>query len=88
MAAASNSSDYKKYKKYRALYKKYKAKIEQKYATRAKASARRSIQNSQRKTASVKNSPAASGISKKMDNAIKHLDKNGRNGSAIQEKGK
>ena len=88
MAAAANSPDYKKYKKYRALFIKYKKKIEEKYRNRAKTAARRSIQNSQHKTASVKNSPAASGITKKMDSAIKNLDKNGRNGSAIRETGK
>ena len=88
MAAAANSPDYKKYKKYRALYIKYKKKIEEKYKSRAKSVARKSIQNSQRKTASAKGNTAASGITKKMDNAIKNLDRNGRNGSAIKETGK
>ena len=92
MAAAENggkgSPDYRKYKKYKALFIKYKKKIESKYAHRAKSAARRSIQNSQHKVASVKNSPAAVGMTKKLDNTLKHLNKDGRNGTAIRENGK
>ena len=87
MAKRDNSPDYKKYKKYRDLYFKYKKKIEKKYGNRAKIAARRSIANSQRKSACVKSAQGA-GITKKLDTTIKKLDKDGRNGTAIKESGK
>lgn len=87
MAASAKSNDYKKYKKFRTLMLKYKAKIMKRYSAQSKVAARKAIQNSKRKAASVKGS-AASGITKKIDHAISGLDKTGRNGKAITEKGR
>jgi hypothetical protein len=84
LAEKANSADYRKYKKYRALYRKYRDKIFVRYGTRGKTMARRAIANSRNKASSTH----AQSTTKKIDNTIKKLNRDGRNGQAIKETGK
>ena len=92
-AQRANSADYKKYAKFRGLFKKYRDKILKMFGTRSKAAAKKSIANSQRKLAAIKPTTAkkkaqSTDLMKKMERVAKGLDKNGRNGRAIRENGR
>ena len=91
LAQKNKSADYKKYVKYRALFKKYRDKILKRFGVRSKSVARRAIANSQHKSAAMSNSAkraTAIDTTKKLDSVMKGLNKDGRNGKAIKTSGR
>ena len=91
LAQKNKSADYKKYVKYRALFKKYRDKILKRFGLRSKSVARRAIANSAHKTAAMSGSAkkaVAIDTTKKLESTLKNLDRNGRNGRAIKDSGK
>ena len=86
LAKANDDPNYPKYAKYRKLMREYRDKIFQRWETKARTNARKSISRSKTKAAASKGKKATQTV-KKLDNALKRVDKNGRNGTAIKERG-
>lgn len=69
LAEKANDPEYKKYQKYRALWKESRDKIYKKYMTKARSETKRVLSNSKRKATSMVSDGANSVVSK-MDKAI------------------
>lgn len=84
LSEKANDQLYEKYSKFRKLMIDNRMKIFAKYANKSKNEARRSIANARRKVSGMK-SPMGKSIVEKMDRQIAKLDKDGRNGSAVND---
>ena len=87
LAKINNDPNYPKYAKHRKAMKKFRDKIFSRWESKARSNARRSIANSKKKAASISSSKKAASTTAKLDNTLKKLDKNGRNGTAITAHG-
>lgn len=87
LAKVNNDPNYPKYAKHRKLMKEFRNKIFTRWESKARNNARKSIANSKKKAASISSSKKAAQTTAKLDNTLKKLDKDGRNGTAITVKG-
>ena len=85
LAQANKDPNFDKYIKYRDLMREYRDKIYQKYGNKGKAIARKEMRNAGNKAKAI---PGKQGkqMSDRIQTAIDHADKNGRNGYAINKK--
>lgn len=84
IGARKNDPDYKIYKKHRDAMIKAREKLFTKFASQSKSEAKKIMTNSKHK-ASAMSTPKGKSIADKMDKAIKKVDKNIRNHSAIKK---
>ena len=85
LASAKKDPNFYKYIKFRDLMREYREKIYQKYGNKGKAIARKELRNSGNNAKAI---PGKQGkqMSDRIQSAIDHADKNGRNGTAINKK--
>ena len=85
LAYANKDPNFDKYIKYRDLMREYRTRIYQKYGNKGKAVARKELRNAGNKAKAISGKQGKQ-MSDRIQSAIDHADKNGRNGTAINKK--